>query len=149
MADDAGALGPVSYVIVEYPKGIKVTGEGLRHLLDLSDRGIIRVLDLLFVERGADDTIRILDVRDIDHDGELDLTVFEGARSGLLDAADLAEAQPVLAPGAAAAILVFENRWAAPFVTAVRGGGAELIAAGYIPQEALAASLDALETAAR
>jgi hypothetical protein len=149
MADDSGALGPVSYVIVEYPNGVKVTGEGLRHLLDLSDRGLIRVLDLLFVERGTDDSIRVLDLRDIDHDGELDLTVFEGARSGLVDAADLADARPVLEPGAAAAILVFENRWATPFIQAVRNGGAELVAAGYIPADALLASVGALETAAR
>jgi hypothetical protein len=134
--------GPISYLIVEFP-GNKMTGEGFPILVDLVDRGVIRILDLMFVARDADGTVRVLDLSDIDHDGTLDLTVFEGASSGLLDESDVADAAPVIEPGSSAGILVFENRWAAPFVQALRRGGAELVAAGYIPQDALEASLDA------
>jgi len=140
MADEA--LGPISYLIVEFP-GNTMTGEGLANLVDLVDQGLIRILDLTFVTRETDGTVRALDLRDIDHDGTLDLTIFEGASSGMLDDSDLADAAPAIEPGSSAGILVFENRWAAPFTEALRRSGAELVAAGYIPQDALLASLDA------
>jgi len=140
MADEP--LGPISYLIVEFP-GNTMTGEGLANLVDLVDQGLIRILDLTFVTRETDGTVRALDLRDIDHDGTLDLTIFEGASSGMLDDSDLADAAPAIEPGSSAGILVFENRWAAPFTEALRRSGAELVAAGYIPQDALLASLDA------
>jgi uncharacterized protein DUF6325 len=143
MADDA-AMGPVSYLIVEFP-GSKMTGEGLPILVDLVDRGLIRILDLLFVSRGDDGSLEVIDVSDIDGDGELDLTIFEGASSGLLDESDLNDAASVIEPGSSAAILIFENRWATEFVQALRRSDAQLVAAGYIPLADLAASLDATE----
>jgi uncharacterized protein DUF6325 len=133
------ALGPVSYLIVEFP-GSKMTGEGFPILVDLADRGVIRILDLRFVTREADGSARAAELRDIDHDGKFDLAVFEGASAGLLDDSDLADAGAVIEPGSSAAILIFENRWAAPFVRALRRGEAQLVAAGYIPQEAIAAA---------
>jgi len=144
MADDVEAIGPVSYLIVEFP-GSKMTGEGLPILVDLVDRGLIRILDLLFVKRDEDGTLTTAELTDIDGDGELDLMVFEGAASGLLDESDLADAATVVEPGSSAAILLFENRWATPFTQALRRGGAEVVAAGYVPLDALAASLDAIE----
>jgi hypothetical protein len=135
-------LGPIGYLIVEFP-GNKFTGEGLPALVDLVDRGIIRILDLMLATRDADGTLRALDISDLDGDGQLDLAVFEGASSGLLDASDLADAAPVIEPGSSAGILVYENRWAIPFVEALRGADANLVAAGFIPQDALLASLDA------
>ena len=146
MSDDVEAIGPVSYLIVEFP-GSKMTGEGLPILVDLVDQGLIRILDLLFVTRGEDGSLTAAELSDIDGDGELDLTVFEGAASGLLDESDLADAASVVEPGSSAAILLFENRWAAPFTQALRRGGAELVAAGYVPLDAIAASLDAAEAA--
>ena len=134
-------MGPISYLIVEFP-GNKMTGEGLPILVDLVDRGIIRILDLLFVTRD-DDGLVAIDVSDVDGDGELDLTIFEGASSGMLDDSDLADAADVIEPGSSAAILIFENAWAAGFTQALRNGGAELVAAGYIPQDVLLESLDA------
>jgi hypothetical protein len=141
MADAGDTVGPISYLIVEFP-GNKMTGEGLPILVDLVDRGIIRILDLLFVTRD-DDGLVAIDVSDVDGDGELDLTIFEGASSGMLDDSDLADAADVIEPGSSAAILIFENAWAAGFTQALRNGGAELVAAGYIPQDVLLESLDA------
>jgi hypothetical protein len=144
MAEAISAMGPVSYVIVEFP-GNKMTGKGLPILVDLVDRGIIRILDLVFATRDTDGTLTVVNVQDLDGDGELDLAIFEGASSGILDESDLADAAEVIEPGSSAGILIFENRWAAGFVNELRAGGAELVAAGYIPLDALAASLDAAE----
>jgi hypothetical protein len=142
--DDNGALGPISYLIVQFP-GSKMTGEGLPLLVDLVDRGIIRILDLVFVTRAEDGTMAMIAISDLDLDGEVDLAVFEGVSSGLIDESDLADAAKAVEPGSSAGILLFENRWATPFVQALRGGGAELVAAGYIPQDALVAALDAID----
>lgn len=137
-------MGPVSYVILEFP-GSKMTGEGLPILVDLAERGVIRILDLTFVARGTNGSLEVLELEDLDTDGRLDVDVFEGAASGLLDESDLAEAAPVIKPGSTAAILLFENRWANGLVDALRRSGAELVSAGYIPQDALLASLDATD----
>jgi hypothetical protein len=144
MADDANALGPISYLIVEFP-GNKMTGEGLPILVDLVDQGVIRILDLMFVRRDSDGSMRAVELADIDADGQFDLAVFAGASSGMLDDSDLADAANVIEPGSSAGILIFENRWATSFTQALRRGGAELVAAGYIPQDALLASLDATD----
>jgi len=144
MADDANPLGPISYLIVQFP-GSKMTGEGFPILIDLVDRGVIRILDLMFVTRDADGSLRALELRDIDADGEIDLAVFEGVSSGMLDDSDLADAASVIDPGSSAGILIFENRWATTFTDALRRGGGELVAAGYIPQDAIVASLDATD----
>jgi hypothetical protein len=145
MPDQPDAMGPITYLIVQFP-GNKMTGEGFPILVDLVERGLIRILDLVFVTRDTDGSIRAIELSDIDHDGQLDLAVFEGASSGLLDSSDLADAESVIDPGSSAAVLIFENRWATPLTQAMRRGGAELVAAGYIPHDALIASLDATET---
>jgi hypothetical protein len=144
MADDTDVMGPVGYLIVEFP-GSKMTGEGLPILVDLVDRGVIRILDLIFITKGDDGSISAAELRDFDGDGTLDLAVFEGASSGLLDESDIAEGGAVLEPGSSGAVLIYENRWAAPFTAALRRGGAELVAAGFIPQDALLESLAAAE----
>jgi Family of unknown function (DUF6325) len=143
---DLDEMGPVGYLVVEFP-GNRMTGEGFPILLDLVDRGLIRILDLVFVRKDADGTVSIVELSDLDRDGKMNLAVFEGASSGLLDADDLSDAGNVLEPGSAAGILIYENRWAAPFANALRRGGARLVASGHIPLEALAASLDATESA--
>jgi hypothetical protein len=143
MADESG-LGPISYLIVEFP-GNKMTGEGLPILVDLVERGVIRILDLTFVTKGEDGSLAMIALEDLDLDGTVDLAVFAGASSGLVSDSDLAEAAPAIQGGSSAAILIFENRWATGFVQALRGGGAELVAAGYIPQDELVAAVDAAE----
>jgi hypothetical protein len=113
-------------------------------LIDLTERGLIRILDLLFIAKQPDGTVTTVEVADLDGDGTLDLAVFEGARSGLIGDDDIAEAGTVLEPGSSAGILVYENRWAAPFVSALRRNGARLVASGRIPFDIL---IEAVETA--
>ncbi|WP_173400692.1 DUF6325 family protein [Ilumatobacter nonamiensis] len=144
MSDEDVTMGPISYLIVEFPEN-KMTGEGLQSLIDLVDQGIIRILDLEFVTRRDDGSVAALSLHEIDG-GDFDLSVFEGASSGMLDQSDLDDARDSIAIGASAGILIFENRWAADFVTGMRNGGGQLVAAGYIPLTDVLDSLDATES---
>jgi Family of unknown function (DUF6325) len=147
MSDDLDQMGPIDYLVVEFP-GSRMTGEGLPLLVDLVDRGIIRLLDLVFVKKELDGSVVGLAIADLDRDGKLDLAVFEGASSGLIAADDIEDAGTVLEPGSSAAILVYENLWAAPLARALRRGGGQLVASGRIPVQALLAALDAAEAEA-
>ncbi|MFJ5833712.1 DUF6325 family protein [Streptomyces sp. NPDC093089] len=142
--DEIQDMGPVDYLVIEFP-GNRMTGKGLPLLVDLVDRGIVRVLDFTFVRKDTDGSVIAVEVRDLDGDGELDLSVFEGSASGLLGQDDLDEAGAALEPGNSAAILIYENLWAAPLARELRRGGAQLVAGGRIPVQALLASLEALE----
>jgi hypothetical protein len=102
---------------------------------------------MAFIEKDDDGNVLLIDIADFDGDGYNDLAVFQGAASGLLDEEDQQEAGNALEPGTAAAILVYENTWAAPFATALRKGGAQLVAAGRIPINDIIAALDELEAA--
>lgn len=144
--DTSGAMGPIDYLVVEFP-GNRMTGEGFPLLVDLVDRGLIRILDLTFIRKDLDGSVTGLEIGDLTGDGELDLAVFEGASSGLLGQDDLVEAAAALEPGNSAGVLIYENLWAAPFAAALRRGGAELVASGRIPVPAVLAALDAAETA--
>jgi hypothetical protein len=147
MTDTEIEIGPVDYLVVEWPPGKEPTGEGLNVLVDLTERGLIRVLDLAFVQKEQDGSIKGLLLADLDSDGTLDLAQFEGASSGMLGQDDYEEAGAALEPGASAAILVFENRWAAPFVAAVRRSGAQVVGSGRIPVDDLLEALDQAEAA--
>ena len=144
-SNDLQDIGPIDYLVVEFP-GSKMTGEGLPLLVDLVDRGIIRILDLVFVKKELDGSVRGMAIADLDKDGQLDLAVFEGASSGLLAQEDLVEAGGVLEPGSSAGLLVYENRWAAPFASALRRGGGQVVASGRIPVQDVLAALDATES---
>jgi hypothetical protein len=143
MTDDE--MGPVDYVVVEFP-GNKMTGEGFPLLLDLDARGIIRILGLLFVRKELDGSLSALKFSDLDADGQADFAMFAGASSELLADADIAEAASVVQPGSAAGILIFENAWAGPFVSALRHQGADVVASGRIPAQDVIEALDALES---
>jgi hypothetical protein len=145
MQQDIGDMGPVDYLIVEFP-GSRMTGEGMPLLVDLVDKGLIRILDLVFIRKETDGSVELVELRNMGD--EVDLTVFEGASSGLLDQGDVADAGAALEPGNSAAVLVYENVWAAPLAGALRRSGAELVASGRIPADALLASLDAVEATA-
>jgi hypothetical protein len=138
-------MGPIDYFIVEFP-GARMSGAALPLLVDLVNRNIIRILDLTFVRKAADGSVVAVRLADVDSDGELDLTVFEGAASGVLGRDDLDAASAVLRPGCSAGILVYENVWAGPFAAALRRDGGQLVASGRIPVQALLAALDATET---
>jgi len=144
MADDLDEMGPVDYLVVEFP-GNRMTGEAFPLLVDLVDRGLVRILDLVFVRKDVDGSVAGLELKDLDRDGELDLAVFEGASSGLIGDDDIQEAGDVLQPGSSAGILVYENVWAGPFAAAVRRSGGQLVASGRIPVQAVLAALDAIE----
>jgi hypothetical protein len=147
MSDMEIEAGPIDYVVVEWPAGSPPDGRAFPHLVDLVDRGIIRLLDLLFVQKDEEGNVVAVDISDLDLDGDPDLAVFVGVSSGLLDEEDVEEAGSILEPGTAAAILVYENAWAAPFATALRTAGARMVAAGRIPTNELIAALDELEAA--
>lgn len=142
--DEFAEMGQIDYIVVEFP-GNRMTGEGLPLLVDLVDRGVIRILDLMFVRKEEDGSVVGMEIADFTGDGALDLAVFEGASSGLLGEDDIEEAGSALEPGNSAGILVYENLWAAPFATALRRGGAQLVASGRIPVPAVLAALDATE----
>lgn len=142
--DASVEMGPIDYLLVEWP-GRQPNGEVAPHLVDLVDRGLIRILDLAFVTKDEDGSVAGLELADLG-DGAAELEVFEGASSGLLTDDDLTEAAAALEPGTAAALLVFENTWAAPFVAAVRRSGGQLVASGRIPVDDVLAALDAAET---
>jgi hypothetical protein len=139
-------VGPIDYLAVEFP-GAKLNGAALSALLDLVESGTIRVLDLRVAVVEPDGTITAVAFTDLDGDGELDLALFEGIESGLLDDDDLRQGAALVAPGNAVGVLLYENTWAGPFVTALRNAGAELIASGRIPVEDVIQALDELESA--
>lgn len=136
-------MGPIDYLVVEWPDR-QPTGGAAPHLVDLVERGLIRILDLTFFIKEEDGSIGVLEVADVGRNAP-ELAVFEGVSSGLLSDEDLDEAAAALEPGTAAAVLVYENRWAAPFAAAVRRSGGQLVASGRIPVQALIAALDAAE----
>ncbi len=142
MTENFDESGPIDYIVVEFP-GNKMTGKAFPLLVDLVDRGIIEILDLVFVVKDADGVVSGVALTDLDGDGELDLAVFQGVSSGLLDEDDINEASAALEPNSSAGILVYENVWAAPFATEVRRGGGQLVASGRIPVQAILARLDA------
>ena len=143
--DEQIEMGPVDYVLVEWP-GRQPEGQIAPHLVDLVDRGLIRILDLAFIAKDEDGTIAALEIADVG--GEVtELAVFEGASSGLLDREDFEQAGEALEPGTSAALLICENRWAAPVSLALRRSGGQLVASGRIPVQAMIAALDATEPA--
>jgi Family of unknown function (DUF6325) len=143
--EELDEMGPVDYILVEWP-GRQPTGEAAPYLVDLVERGIIRVLDFAFITKDEDGSVAGLEISEVADQVE-EMRVFEGASSGLLSDDDTAEAAEALEPGTSAALLVYENRWAAPFAAAVRRSGGQLVASGRVPVQAIIAALDAAEEA--
>ena len=136
--------GPIDFLLLEF-KGDKMDGQAGEALLDLVSRGIIRIFDCLVVRKDADGTFSGIDVTDLSADEIGGFTAFAGARSGLLGDDDVSEAASAMEPGTAAAMLVYENTWAIPFVAAALDSGAQLVASQRIPATVVMEALDALE----
>jgi Family of unknown function (DUF6325) len=141
-------LGPIDYVVLEWPGAFPDASEVQPLLLDLVDRGIIRILDVAFLTKDEDGSVSALEVGDLKQVAAA-FAEFEGASSGLLGFDDLEEAAAALEPGTSAAVLVWENRWAAPVAAAIRRSGGQLAASGRLPVQAILAALDAVEAADR
>ena len=139
-------LGPVDFLIVEFPAGSQnFTGEGAAELLRLHDAGIIRVMDILILQKGADGTVMAQELGDLDDLGELGRLEAELVET--LAEEDVDHLAAAMDPGSVAGVLVYENLWAAPFASAMRRAGGQLIANGRIPIQAIIAAVEADEAA--
>jgi hypothetical protein len=134
-------MGPVDYVVLEWP-GRQPKGDVAPMIVDLAERGIIRVLDVAFMVKNEDGTVESIELGELEDGG---FGEFEGASSGLIGRDDLEEAAAALDPGTSAAVLIWENRWAAPVAIALRRSGGQLVASGRLPIQAIVASLEAAE----
>jgi len=141
-------LGPIDIVVIAYPADAPMTGEAVPIVMDLVERGIIRVLDVLFVMQNEDGTFSGFEAKDLEPDKIGDFKAFEGATSGLLGEQDVATASEALEPGSAAVMIVYENRWAAPFAAAVRRNGGVVVDNQRIPVQDVIDALDAVEATA-
>jgi hypothetical protein len=140
-------LGPVDYVVVEFPAGASnFTGEMAKELLALVDAGTIRVIDVLILAKNEDGTVDAMELGDIEELGELQ--VMEAQLAELLAEEDVVNLGASMDPGSTAGVLIFENLWAAPFASAARRSGGRLIANGRIPIQAIIASIEADEPVA-
>ena len=137
-------MGPIDYVVVEWP-GRQPDGSAVPHLIELVERGTIRILDLALIAKGEDGAVAAIEISELGEQVE-EFALFAGASSGLLSDDDIGEAGQALEPGTSAAVLVYENSWAAPFAGAVRRSGGQLVAGGRIPIQELEAALDAAES---
>ena len=144
---DLDSLGPVDYIIVEFPAGASnFTGEMARELLSLVDAGTIRVIDVLILVKNEDGTVEAMELSDIEELGELQRV--EAQLAELLAEEDVENLAAAMDPGSTAGVLIWENLWAAPFASAARRSGGQLIASGRIPIQAIIASIDADEASA-
>jgi len=139
---DINQLGPVDYLVVEFPAGASnFTGEMASELLALVDAGTIRVIDVLILTKNADGTVDAMELSDVPNLGELQ--TMEAELAELLAADDVEHLAAAMDPGSTAGVLIWENLWAAPFASAARRSGGQLIANGRIPIQAIIASIEA------
>jgi uncharacterized protein DUF6325 len=139
---DVDMLGPVDWIVVEFP-GSRFNGEIAPHLAELIERDLIRVLDLLVLKKDEDGTLEAFELRDLDDSEIGQLRAHEAELATLLSESDVNAVAAAIDPGSSAAVLVWENKWAAPFGTAVRRAGGQLVASGRIPVQAILAAIEA------
>ena len=137
-------LGPVDWIVVEFP-GSRFNGEIAPALRDLVDRDVVRVLDLLVLKKDSDGTLEAFELSDLDTSEIGELRGYESQLAMLLSEDDVTAVAAAIEPGSSAAVLVWENTWAAPFASAVRHSGGQLVASGRIPIQALLAAIEADE----
>ena len=136
-------MGPVDYIVLEWP-GRQPQGDVAPLIVELADRGIIRILDVAFMVKNEDGAVESIELGELEDGG---FGEFEGASTGLIGQDDLEEAAAALDPGTSAAVLIWENRWAAPVAIALRRSGGQLVASGRLPIQAIVAALEATEAA--
>jgi Family of unknown function (DUF6325) len=142
--DDLDELGPVDWIVVEFP-GSRFNGQIAPALRDLVERDLIRVLDLVVLKKDSDGSLEAFELSDLD-EGEIgELQSYEAQLAMLLSEDDVNAIAAAIEPGSSAAVLVWENTWAAPFASAVRHSGGQLVASGRIPTQALLAAIEADE----
>ncbi|KAA3637463.1 MAG: DUF1269 domain-containing protein [Armatimonadetes bacterium] len=145
MTDDTTEVtGPIDFLLLEFPDQ-EPTGETAGALVDLVERDIIRLYDLAAIRKGADGSVSAIEIASVDPDG---FGLFEGAQSGLLGSDDIEEAAAAMEPGTVAVLIVYENRWAAPFVAAAMNAGGQVVASARIPAQDIIEALDSLDTQA-
>jgi Family of unknown function (DUF6325) len=142
--DSVDELGPVDWIVVEFP-GSRFNGEMAPALRDLVERDLVRVLDLLVLKKDADGTLEAFELSDLDPAEIGELRTYEAELATLLSEEDVTAIAEAIEPGNSAAVLVWENSWAAPFASAVRRSGGQLVASGRIPIQALLAAIEADE----
>lgn len=141
--DDLDVLGPVDYLVVEFPADkADFSGEMAAELAALVDRGLVRVLDLLILRKDADGSVEAVELHEVDESKVGQLVALEAELGMLLAAEDIEAIGGAIEPGSVAAVLVYENSWAGPFSSAVRRSGGQLIANGRIPTQALLAAIE-------
>jgi hypothetical protein len=140
---DADVSGPIDFVLLEFPRD-RLTGEAGKALMDLVDKGTIRLYDLTVISKDQDGAVEVLELTDPTSTAA-GFAYFAGARSGLIDDEDMSTAAAAMQPNTVAALIVYENSWAIPFVAAARNSGGELIASARIPASDVMRALDALE----
>ena len=149
MADSAPTpldeMGPVDYLVVEFPAGAQnFSGEMAAELARLSESGAIRILDLLILQKNEDGSVDGIEIDEVgDSSGPDELLMLEADIAEILAAEDVEHLAEAMLPGSVAGVLVWENLWAAPFASATRRSGGQLIATGRIPIQAIAASMEA------
>ena len=142
--DEVDELGPVDWIVVEFP-GSRFNGQIAPALLDLVERDLVRVLDLLVLKKDDDGSLEAFELSDLD-EGEIGgFREYESELAMLLSEEDVTSLAAAIEPGSSAAVLVWENTWAAPFASAVRRSGGQLVASGRIPIQALLAAIEADE----
>ena len=144
MTVNVDELGPVDWLVVEFP-GSKLNGEVAPILKDYVDRNLIRVLDLLFLKKDEDGSVEAFEASDLDDSEIGELRSYEKELAMLLSEQDVADLMETIEPGSSAAVLVWENLWAAPFGAAVRHAGGQLVASGRIPIQAIIAAIESDE----
>jgi hypothetical protein len=144
--DHVDIHGPIDFLLLEFDPE-RATGAAAVALLDLVEQGTIRIYDLLVIRKDEDGTVSGIDINALSADLLGGFAVFAGAQSGLVGDEDLAEAAAAMEPGTAAALIVYENAWAIPFIAGARAAGAQVIASARIPADVLVEVLDELESA--
>ena len=140
---DITEMGPIDWILIEFDEPL--TGKAAPPLLDLVDRGLIRILDFMFIRKLSDGSVQAIKIADLPGDEGAHIEVFDGASTGLLGEDDVAAAGEALEVDTRAVMIVYENSWAAPFAVAIREGGGLVVDQGRIPTQSIVAALDELD----